>query len=407
MISVAEALQRISASVRPLPHQRTPLEDLVGRYLQQDVPADVDSPPHDKSMMDGFAVRSTDVRAGVELDVLETVIAGAEPQLELGPGQATRIMTGAPLPPGADAIVMVEQARVSRHDGAERVSFEIDSVAPEKHVLRRGANFGAGQILFPQGHRIRPTDVGLLAEVGLAFAEVPRLPRVAVLATGDELVDCGQQPGAAQIRNSNGPLLTALSRQGRLPVDDLGIGRDDPESLFQAIGRGLEADILLLSGGVSAGTHDLVPGLLSEHGVQEIFHKVAVKPGKPIWFGTRDDADRQTVVFGLPGNPLSTMIGFRLFVVAAVRRMLGGPLPCEAAWRAELAVEHQTRGNRPTYWPGVWEPAEDARVRVRPLRWNGSSDLWALGQANGLIHFPADRQQHAAGDLVEFLPLGE
>ena len=406
MIPVEEAFELIDKHVDQLPNEKIQLEHSVGRVLAASIQSDVDSPPHDKSMMDGFAVRSSDIDGDPErkFKIVETVIAGDLPTIALEEQQATRIMTGAPIPKGADAVVMIERANLSGSGDSESVTFDIDSIRPEKHILRRGVNFSNGQDVFHSGHVVRPTDIGLLAEVGANEVSVGGKPSIAVLPTGNELVSCDQIPEHGQIRNSNGPLLAAMTRGLGIETTDLGVGRDEPEQLKSLIQQGLNHQLLILSGGVSAGTMDLVPGILQELGVQQIFHKVCVKPGKPVWFGILEQDGKQTCVFGLPGNPVSSLVGFQLFVRAAIRKMASGNLDSSKTVMAELSKDHETRGNRPTYWPGKLVPSDSAVRKVEPLIWRGSSDLFALGQAEGLIYFPANSQLHCAGEVRRFHP---
>ena len=405
MISIEEAFKLIDDNVVRLSTERVPLDKAVGRVLTSDVKADVNSPPHDKSVMDGFAVRSSDVAAGeMRLQVIETIIAGDWPTKKLERGQAAQIMTGAPIPQGADAVVMVEQTETEEIGNERFVNLKVDSLASEKHVLRQGVNFSEGQTVFATSHVVRPTDIGLLAEVGAHEIETARIPSVAVLPTGNELVDCRTIPGKGQIRNSNGPMLIAIAKSLGLDVSDLGIGRDDPVQLKSLIEKGLSHDVLLLSGGVSAGTMDLVPGILRELGVEQVFHKVFVKPGKPIWFGVLENDSKKTIVFGLPGNPVSSLVGFQLFVRAAIRKLLGDTIDNSFSCFGELTESHQTRGGRPTYWPAKVINDSTAIRNFQPLIWRGSSDLFALGEADGLIFFPADSNEHPVGKKVRFYP---
>lgn len=409
MISIEEAIQFIDQNVLALGKESVPLDQAVGRTLSENILSDVNSPPHDKSVMDGFAIRSEDLNGGVKsFRVVETVIAGDWPSQSIGRGEATRIMTGAPVPEGADAVIMVELANVKvQEDGvAESVEFRLDSVDPEKHLLRTGTNFQQGQLIFESGHVVRPTDIGLLAEVGASQVSVGRLPSAAVLPTGNELVDCSELPGRGQIRNSNGPMLRASLQRAGLSVMDLGVGLDDPEALESKIRQGLSCNLLLLSGGVSAGKMDLVPGILAKLGVRQVFHKVCVKPGKPVWFGVLEGETQRSVVFGLPGNPVSSLVGLQLFVRAAIEKMVTGELLAPRKLRCQLSADHQSRGNRPTYWPGREKVDDSSTRRVEPLVWRGSSDLYSLGQADGLIHFPADKHDHRQGDTVSFYPFG-
>ena len=410
MISVSEAFEAIGQHVKAASPENVALAQAVGRRLSQDVRSDVDSPPHDKSVMDGFAVRAGDVKPGMsELKVIETVIAGGWPEKTIEPGQATRIMTGAPLPPGADAVVMIELTETRTDETGDwlRIKTELknEGVATGKHRMTQATNFAAGDVVFQAGHCVRPIDVGLLAEVGCHSVAVYRRPLIAVLPTGDELVDCDRVPNRGQIRNSNGPMLVAMARSLGLTTTDLGIGRDEREQLSQRIQSGLEHDMLILSGGVSAGMMDLVPGLLKEQGVEQIFHKVKMKPGKPVWFGVKKTNEQQTIVFGLPGNPVSSLVGFQLFVRATIDQLTGGAANEPPSEFCELTKPHQTRGDRPTYWPGRSITDDQTSRKVEPLAWNGSSDLRALGLADGLIYFSADPHDHPAGEVVKFFPL--
>ena len=301
MLSVAEALQLVLHQARPLSPRRIPAAEALGCTLADAVTSDIDSPPHDKSIVDGYALRSADVgAAGAELTILEEVTAGAVPTKEVVAGTATRIMTGAPLPAGADAVVMIEQTTQT----GERVRIDAPAVRAGQNIMRRAVALARGQQVLAPGGRLRPIELGLLAEIGrTSVLAVPR-PNVAVLATGNELVEPGEMPGPGQIRNSNGPLLAALVRQtGATPID-LGIARDDAADLRSKVSAGLAHDVLVLSGGVSAGVLDLVPQVLAELGVRQVFHKVNLKPGKPLWFGVHPrSAGVSTLVFGLPGNP--------------------------------------------------------------------------------------------------------
>lgn len=407
MIPIEQAYDLLDQHVTTLPPESTALANAVGRVLADDVKADVNSPPHDKSVMDGFAVRSSDVTAGQKrLNVVETIVAGDWPSQVIESGQAAKIMTGAPIPEGADAVVMIEQSESEEAGGQLWVTLNVESISAEKHILRCGVNFAKGQTVFSRGHIVRPTDIGLLAEVGAQAVSTGGRPTVAVLPTGNELVDCATVPDRGQIRNSNGPMLIAMARGLGLEVTDLGVGRDDSDELKKLIVRGLDHDLLILSGGVSAGTLDLVPGILKELGVQEVFHKVFVKPGKPIWFGVIDRDGKRTCVFGLPGNPVSSLVGFHLFVRAAIRKMMGGRIEEFQSTFGKLSEPHETRGNRPTYWPAKCVHDATSVRRFQPLVWRGSSDLLALGEAEGLIFFPADSSQHPAGEQVRFFPFG-
>jgi molybdopterin molybdotransferase len=328
------------------------------------------------------------------LDVVEEISAGHLATRAVGPRQAIRIMTGAPIPDGADAVVAVERTN-SPNDRRVQI---VDKPQPGQNILRHGAEMRPGDIVLKPGTVLRPQEFGLLASVGRTAAKIHPPPRVAIIATGDELVEAFAQPGPGQIRNGNGPMLLAqVSRAGGLPRN-LGIARDTPESLRSLIGEGLRFDILILSGGVSAGKLDLVPGILSELGVEPHFHKVEMKPGKPVFFGTKG----QTLVFGLPGNPVSSLACFELFVRPAIRRLCGYSDPGPRMVEAELVEDYRYRTDRPTYHPAWLDDTEDG-YRVRIVPWFGSPDLRALTQANALAVLPRGDHVHERGKELDVL----
>jgi molybdopterin molybdotransferase len=318
------------------------------------------------------------------------------PQHAVSPGHASRIMTGAPIPGGADAVVKVEQSKVLP-DG--RVALECPPPQPGTYILQRGREMRSGEPVLASGTVLRPQEIGLLATVGRTAAGVIPRPRVAILPTGDELVDAAQSPGPGQIRNSNGPMLGAqTSRAGGVPCY-LGIGRDELESLHALVMDGLKADVLILSGGVSVGKRDLVPEVLHTAGVTAHFHTVDMKPGKPVFFGTRE----QTLVFGLPGNPVSSLVGFELFVRPALRRLRGMTDPGPRFVEARLVEDYSYRTDRPTYHPARLElTAQGYRVAVVP--WFGSPDLRGLLRANAVALLPPGDLIHRAGQAYSVLP---
>jgi molybdopterin molybdotransferase len=353
--------------------------------------------------MDGFAVRATDLPEGRGLlTIIEEVTAGQTPKLPLGAGQATRIMTGAPLPAGADAVIQVERTRAVE---GSRVAIEDTPLKPGRNILYRGREMRHGETVLAAGAVLRPQEFGVLATVGRTTVKVHPAPPVAVLSTGDEVVEAAQTPGPGQIRNGNGPMLLAqVGRAGGLPRY-LGIARDRLDSLRPLVTEGLRSSILVLSGGVSAGKLDLVPGVLQELGVRPHFHKVEMKPGKPVFFGTR----AETLVFGLPGNPVSALVCFELFVRPAIRRLRGHADPGPCTVQAELAEDFAYRTDRPTYHPARLELAGGAGAgwRVRPVPWFGSPDLRGLSRCNALIVFPSGDHQHRKGDCFPVLRMEE
>jgi molybdopterin molybdotransferase len=403
LLSVADAQAIVLREARPLAAAETPLTPAAfGLVLAADVTSDMDMPPHDKSMMDGYAVRRADLPGGRGvLRVVEEITAGQTPRHSLGAGEAARIMTGAPVPAGADAVVMVERTRLL--DGG-RVQIEDRPPEPGQNILRRGREMRAGEVVLSASSVLRPQEVGLLATVGRTSAMLVPAPRVAVLSTGDELVEAPAAPGPGQIRNSNGPMLVALAARAGAVPRPLGIGRDRLDSLRPLVEEGLRADVLVLSGGVSAGVLDLVPGVLAEAGVVAHFHKVAMKPGKPVLFGSRDAGGRRTLVFGLPGNPVSTLACFALFVRPALRRLAGHADAGPRTVPATLAEDFPYRTDRPTYHPARLEVTPGG-WRVRPVPWFGSADLRGLTQADALLPLPAGDHRHRAGQAFDVLPL--
>jgi molybdopterin molybdotransferase len=401
MISVEQALELVRQHAEPRATRQVTLADALGMVLAEDVVSDVDSPPHDKALMDGYALCSDDVAAGVrELAVLEEVTAGQVPRLAVRRGSATRIMTGAPLPEGADAVVMVERTeRIEPADGPARVRINELTVHAGQNIMRRATSLSKGQRVLAPGHRLRPIEIGLLAEVGRAQVRVAGRPTVGVLATGNELVEPGQRPADGQIRNSNGPMLSASVEFVGGQALDLGIARDTAEDLARKIAGGLQHDVLLLSGGVSAGVLDLVPGTLQQLGVREVFHKVNLKPGKPLWFGVNPNRQPASLVFGLPGNPVSSLVCFQMFVRTALARMAGCNDPPWVQTKARLLSRHRQRGDRPTYLPARLCQRDDDLV-VEPLEWRGSADLRTLVDANALIEFPAGDHDFEAGQPI-------
>lgn len=400
MLRVAEAQALIGKHALPLAPESAPLTpDLLGLVLAHDVISDLDMPPYDKALMDGFAVRASDLPEGRGvLTVIDEVTAGQTPRFPVGPGEAVRIMTGAPLPAGADAVVMIEHTQLLED---HRVCVQDQPLAPGRNVLAKGREIRHGDIVLPRGTVLRPQEFGILATVGRTTVRVHPRPQVALLSTGDEVVEPSQTPGPGQIRNGNGPMLLAQTCRAGARGTFLGIARDRLESLAPLVAEGLRSSVLVLSGGVSAGKLDLVPGVLRELGVQAHFHKVEMKPGKPMLFGTRG----RTLVFGLPGNPVSALVCFELFVRPALRRLLGHAEPGPHTVVARLAEDFVYRTDRPTYHPARLE-AKGNSWCVRPVPWFGSADLRGLAQANALVLFPAGDERHSAGELLSVTVLG-
>jgi molybdopterin molybdotransferase len=397
MLAVADAQKLILANTQPLTPQVVRLgESALGLLLAEDVVSDLDMPPFDKAMMDGYAVRTADMTAGkTVLSVVEEILAGQTPQTALTAGRASRIMTGAPIPPGADAVVPVEQTKLLE-DG--RVTIEGPVPRRGQNVLPRGREMRSDETVLRSGSLLRPQEIGLLGTLGHALVPVIPRPSVAILPTGDELVEAGSTPQPGQIRNSNGPMLMAQTGRAGATPKYLGIARDDLDDLRSRIDQGLQADALILSGGASVGKRDLVPDALREAGVVAHFHKVAMKPGKPLFFGTRST----TLVFGLPGNPVSSFVGFELFVRPALRRLQGHPDRGPKTIEAILLEDYPYSTDRPTYHPAhLVLTAKGFQVRVVP--WFGSPDLRGLLAANAAVLLPQGDLIHRAGSAYSVL----
>lgn len=396
MLTVSEAIAAITSTVPRLPAVHVPLDGALGLVLAEDVCADLDSPPFDKALMDGYAVRAADLESGAaRLQVIEEVLAGQVAKLAVGTGQATRIMTGAPLPVGADAVVPVEQTQMP-DDHTVEIAAGTSPVRSGQNILKQGASTKKGQQVLPRGRAVRAQEVGCLAELGRAQVHVYRRPRVAILSTGDELVPVDRVPEPGQIRNSNEIMLTAQVRQAGAEPVPLGIARDVRSDLCQRISQGLGCEMLLLSGGVSAGKVDLVPAVLADLGVRQVFHKVRVKPGQPLWFGMAGSC----AVFGLPGNPVSSMVCCELFARTALRKMLGIEPAEPTAIPARLTAEQRTAGTRPTYHPARLEWTPQGPI-VSAVPWVGSADLCATAAANAMALFPEGNATLAAGTIVD------
>ena len=400
MLTVTQALNKIVHEVVAFAPEQVALSEALGLITAEDVISRENSPPFDKSLMDGYAVLSSDISGGrQELTVVDEVTAGRTPSCDIVSGQATRIMTGAPTPKSADAVVPVEMTELI--DGEPiRVRIQIDEIAPEKNIIRLGTNKRVGEQILSSGRRLRAQELAALAELGVAKVSVRRKPSVAVLATGDELVTTDQTPGPGQIRNSNETMLCGqVCNAGGVAVP-LGIARDNRDDLRRHIEEGLNADILLLSGGVSAGKLDLVPSELERSGVEQVFHKVRVKPGKPVWFGVLRRGSNSCLEFGLPGNPVSSMDCFELFVRTAIRRLTGQFPAVPQSLTARLAHSHSHMDDRETYFPAAVEWMVDGPT-VRLMNWQGSSDLQSTVDADAMVVFPPEPKEYAENDRVE------
>lgn len=395
-LSYEEALERILAQCPPPVKVTLPLEQCLDRVLASPVHADADVPPFDKSFMDGFAVRSADVReVPARLAVVGEVAAGADSLPSVAPGETVRIMTGAPVPPDTDAVQMVEESRMVDGSTVEILK----TVAPGRNVSRQGREVARGSVVLEAGRLIGPGEIGVLASFGQARPEVFRSLSVAVVSTGDELVPVDTRPRFGQIRNSNGPMISALCRRLGLKVEsEVSVG-DDPERIAEAIRFGLKFDLLLLSGGVSMGEYDFVHRVLEREGAGLIFHKAAVKPGKPICVGRKGS----TLAFGLPGNPVSAFVTFQLFARPMIRRWMGFESVSLRRVEATLTQAVSHKPGRTFFKPARMEWS--GTLRVSPVETGGSADLTGFARADSLLVIPSHVSGIAAGARASVLLL--
>lgn len=402
MLTVPEASERILAAIRPLGVERVPLLDAAGRVLACDAMAPYTLPHWDNSAMDGYAVRAADIAGAttaspVQLTVQETVAAGEFPTLPVREGIATRIMTGAPLPDGADTVVRVEDT----DGGVEAVQVR-DARDSRKNIRPRGEDFTAGDTVLPAGAAIAPAQVGVLASLGLPTVEVHRRPVVAILGSGDELVDLDrfhEVLAGRKIVTSNSYTLSALVRANGGVPRLLGNAADSPESLRALLGQAAGADLIVTSAGASVGAFDYTRDVLVSLGAHLDFWKVRMRPGAPIGFG----ALHGTPWIGLPGNPVSVMVTFELFVRPVIRRMQG----FSRIFRRPTPVvleEPVTIGARLTHFlRGIVTVRPDGTLSARLTGAQGSGILTSMARANALLVIPEDRHRCDAGEVVNAL----
>ena len=406
MLSVEDALNITLEQTRLPGAVRRPLSKVRGAILAADIAAKEPLPPFPASTMDGYAVVAADGTG--DYPMVGEVSAGALADFSVQPGTVAYITTGAPLPGGADAVVMIEETEeLPQGNGAPTIRIN-QNVAPGTNVRPVGVDVEAGQTVLAAGERLDPAEIGILATAGIVDVPVYPRPKVAVLSTGDELVDPAQKPGPGQIRDSNrAMLLAAIRAAGGEPID-LGISGDTQEALEQRVRQGLaQADILLTSGGVSMGDLDLVKPLL-EHAGTVHYGRVRMKPGKPVTFATADLEEGRRLVFGLPGNPVSSLVTFYLFVVPALRKMAGWPDPALRVVQARLAQPLPLDAYRPEYHRATlsW----DGRQRCFLAASTGiqaSSRLLSMRTANALLALPQREGVMAAGETVDALLIGE
>ncbi len=397
------ALSLVLETTTVLPEEEISYLEALGRVLREEIRSDQDYPPFDKAMMDGYAVIAADLEHPPRtLRVIQEIPAGADPgqMRRVKAGTTSRIMTGAPLPPGADAVVMVEETEeVPGEPGVVRA---MSTVSRGQNRALQGEDIQRGAVLLERGEFISPAEIAVLAACGRTRIKVGGRPRLALLATGDELVPPEDRPGPGRIRNSNGPMMEALVRRVGCEPVNLGIASDDESILAQRMEQGLQTDALLLSGGVSVGVYDLVEAALRRVGVEILFDRVAIKPGRPFTFGRRGS----TLIFGCPGNPVSSYVIFQLFARPALRKMMGFQHPAPPRVRGTLEEPVRHRPGRAGYYQAKvrWE-GSGYSVRVLPT--SGSADFVSCARGNAIAVVPLERSGMERNESIDFIPLDE
>jgi len=393
MIKYEQALRKVLNNTKELPAEKTLIEDSVGRILMKDVYSKIEMPPFNKSAMDGYALRAIDAKnIPVELKCIGIIEAGRIFKKNVGCGECVKIMTGAPLPKNTDSVVMIEYTR--KLANSIRI---LKSLKKGENVCAKGEDIKLGQKVLEKGAMLS-SDISIIAAIGRSTLKAIKKPRVAILNTGGEIVPVGARLPKNKIYNSNGPQLKALLSADGVNADFLGIAKDEPDELEQMIRNGLKKDVLLISGGVSMGDYDLVPSILKKAGVRKIFHKVRIKPGKPLFFGKR----KNTIVFGIPGNPVSNFLAYYIFIRPALSKMMGekpyGPMFQEGI--LEKTFHHKI--GRKHFVPAKISKRE-ASYCVTPVDNHGSADILSLSKANGFMVIDAGICTVKAKSKIKFI----
>ncbi|HRI03863.1 MAG TPA: molybdopterin molybdotransferase MoeA [Pyrinomonadaceae bacterium] len=395
MIPVSKAIDIIKRQTGVHGAERIELADSVGRVLAENIVADCDMPPFDRSQMDGFAVTASDTKnAPVTLKIVGESAAGSGWHKTMKRGQAVRIMTGAPVPAGADAL-----ARIEITSGTETEVTILEAVKKGIAIVQKGSEIKKGRVVIKRGSPITPNNIATLSAFGYAKVKVGKRPTVAILGTGSEIVDIHKKPGRDQIRNSNSVMLKAMAEQCGAVPETFPIANDDISNLKSQISNAAKnKDILIITGGVSVGKYDLTKAALIELGAKIFFEKVRLKPGKPAVFARLG----KTLVFGLPGNPVSAAVTFQLFVRKAIMQLQGSSETVLKKGFAGLAADAKAARDRDTYLPSRLETDETGRLVAVPLRSQGSSDFVGFAQADSLV-FLASGQTARAGETVDIV----
>jgi len=412
MLTVEEALQKILDEVDILEAESVPILDALGQVLAEDIKSDINVPPLDNSAMDGYAVRSEDTRGAGEktpryLKVIDTIMAGSISQKDIVPGTAARIMTGAPVPGGADAVVQFEHTDEAQNKDASgqppaRVGI-MEEARPGLNIRKAGEDIAKGTIVLKKGTVVRPSEIGLMASLGYSKLKVIRRPVVAVLSTGNELVEVDKPLPEGKIHDSNAYSIAGLVKRCGCVSRMLGIARDDEKDLLSKLQQAQDADMLLTTGGVSMGDYDMVKDILARDG-EMVFWKVRVKPGKPLAFGKIKGKKKPVLHLGLPGNAVSCMVSFELFVRPALLKMMGKKNIAKPVVEAILENDVKNDAGRRIYDRAIVEK-RDGHYYARLTGPQGSGILTSMALANGLVLIPEERKMVNKGETVQALML--
>ena len=395
MIPVQKALDTILSKIQFKGVEKIPLDQALGRVMAEDVVSRINNPPLDNSAMDGYALIAGDIQSAtpenpVKLEMVEEIAAGYTAKGTLKPGQTMRIMTGAPIPPGADAVLMQED---TQKDGDSILC--LDRADVEENIRRAGEDIKIGESVLKKGTTLSPAHIGMLAVIGRSQIAVSQRPTVSILSTGDEILELDETPQGPQIFNSNGHMLAAqIKSAGGIPIY-LGIAKDTEKDLMEKFEWALKADIVVSSGGVSVGDYDLVKSSLQKMGQDMLFWKVAMKPGKPLAFGRIG----KTPIFGLPGNPVSSFVSFEQFVRPSLRKVLGCSDLSHKTVQAKLARTIHKKPGRLHFLSSIVSWA-DGEYTVTPAGEQGSGILKSAANANGLLIFPLEAEEIKQGQEV-------
>jgi molybdopterin molybdotransferase len=397
MISIEKAIETILSNIKRLKTEDIDINYAYDFTLAEDIRADIDIPPFNKAAMDGYAVRSEDVFAvPVVLNVKNTIQAGERASQSIESGQCVKIMTGASVPRGADSVVMVEDTELSEN-GHVKI---LKEVKKGQHICLQGEDIKKGKVVLKHSTVIGAPEIAIISSVGKSMVSVYKKPEVAIISTGNEIVEAGNPLKEGQIRNSNGPMLRSMVMSIGCKSRYLGIAKDTESVLKTKIKEGLKSDVLLLSGGVSMGEYDLIPKVLGELGMKILFHRVFVKPGKPLLFAVKG----KSIIFGIPGNPVSNFTTFHMFIRPALHKMMGIPDSGVCFDDAVMDIDFKNRTERVHVVPSRCF-VKDTELYVAPFTLNGSADIIGCSKANCFAVIEGGRGDIRRGEKVQVLAL--